>query len=253
MIQYKKITVFSYNIHKGWSPLGRKLTLLDIKKLILKYKPDFVFLQEVVGSHMGKKYLLLPEGDTSVQFEFFADELWPNYAYGKNAIYKEGHHGNCLLSKYPISNWRNIDLSTNKRERRGLLHAQVKIPEFFEPLDLLCTHLNLLENGRKIQIEKIINYINEYIPTQLPCILAGDFNDWRQRITEKLYAGCHLEEANLKLQGKYKKTFPSIFPLVSLDRFYYRGVNPLGTKVLPEALSDHLPLIACFNIPIPSR
>ncbi|MGZ3709925.1 MAG: endonuclease/exonuclease/phosphatase family protein, partial [Bdellovibrionota bacterium] len=56
-------------------------------------RADLVFLQEVLGEHEihSRTVQGWPAGP---QFEFLADELWPHFAYGKNAAYSAGHHGN---------------------------------------------------------------------------------------------------------------------------------------------------------------
>jgi endonuclease/exonuclease/phosphatase family metal-dependent hydrolase len=62
------------------------------------------------------------------QYEFLADSMWSDFAYGRNAVYPDGHHGNALLSKYPIRHHRNLDVSITGPERRGLLHCVLDVP-----------------------------------------------------------------------------------------------------------------------------
>ncbi|WP_413894647.1 endonuclease/exonuclease/phosphatase family protein [Pantoea ananatis] len=62
------------------------------------------------------------------QYEFLADTLWPQFAYGRNAVYPHGHHGNALLSRFPIASFVNRDVSIAGHEHRGLLHAVLEIP-----------------------------------------------------------------------------------------------------------------------------
>lgn len=78
-----------------------------MRNTIQKYRVDLVLLQEVVGKH--EKHT-----PTTSQFEFLADGVWPHFAYGKNAVYDEGHHGNAILSLYPIVEWKNLDFQTKK-------------------------------------------------------------------------------------------------------------------------------------------
>ncbi len=51
---------------------------------------------------MGVHPVDMPPEELDSQFAFLADEIWPHFAYGKNAIYSAGHHGNAILSKHPI-------------------------------------------------------------------------------------------------------------------------------------------------------
>jgi len=247
----QSIKVLSYNIHKGFSPLGRRLTIERIKQLIQSLDADIVMLQEVVGDHKHERYKITPQDNSNIQFEFLADQIWPNYAYGKNAPYPQGHHGNCILSKYPIKSWRNINISTNKLEQRGLLHAVIEWPANQQPLHLLCTHLNLFEKSRTFQISKIIDYVNGADLKAHPLILCGDFNDWRQSISRQLKKNCDIEESFFKLNGKHATTFPSICPVLKLDRIYYRGLIPIHATwqhQFKSISSDHIPLYSEFSL-----
>src|SRR5687767_3184071 len=113
--------VLSYNIHKGFS-MDRRLVLSAIKEAIQSTKAEIVFLQEVIGEH-SKHAKRVSDWPEDSHFEFLADSIWEHFAYGKNAVYTEGHHGNAILSRRPITFWENIDISNNRLERRGLLHA----------------------------------------------------------------------------------------------------------------------------------
>ena len=112
---------------------------------------DMVFLQEVVGLHEGhadrfENWPLRP------QYEFLADSGWSDFAYGKNAVYPAGHHGNALLSKFPILNSENVDISAHTAEQRGLLHCEIGIPGWDQPLHCICVHLGLFAHWRRQQL-----------------------------------------------------------------------------------------------------
>src|SRR3989338_3836062 len=112
------LRVLSYNIHKGFSAGSRRFLLDAMREAIEIVHADIVLLQEVQGEHTGH-LSRIPAYPSAAQFEFLADRLWPHYAYGKNAVYQHGHHGNAILSKYPILFHENIDVSTNRLESRG--------------------------------------------------------------------------------------------------------------------------------------
>jgi endonuclease/exonuclease/phosphatase family metal-dependent hydrolase len=245
-----KLKVLSYNIHKGYNLGNRLFVLRDIKKALRDTGADILFLQEVKGSH--EEFTENEEGIIGDQFEYLADTVWTNYAYGKNAIYPKGHHGNAILSKYPIVYWHNLDLSLTKMEYRGLLHAEILIPGEKAHLHLLNTHINLLKHHRTIQIEKILGYISENIPSTDRIIFGGDFNDWAKNISPFIFKNSKLSEVFLTLNGNHPKTFPSMIPLLSLDRIYYQNIKPLKASTLKSSswkkLSDHIPLMAEFEI-----
>ncbi len=245
----KPIRILTYNIHKGFSMTNRRFVLQKIKESIHAAHADIVFLQEVMGeapSHAIR--FTLP---TTAQFEFLADQTWPHFAYGKNAVYTEGHHGNAILSKFPISYWYNHDVSSSKMEQRGLLHASLDIPGEHLPLHVFCVHLSLLEGDRRAQIRILRKEIEKSVPKEAPLIIAGDFNDWRENVTDHLLEKLQMKEAFSEVHGTHATTFPARFPFLKLDRIYYRNLKCRGAQIMQgiswDTLSDHLPLYAEFT------
>lgn len=230
------LKVLSFNIHKGMGWGRRKLTLPQIKIHIHDLHPDIIFLQEIRGS----------------QFKFLNSKIWPHFSYGKNAVYQKGNHGNAIISKFPIDFTVNIDLTTRRYERRGMLHAIVKLPHHHKNLHLLCVHLGLLAKDRHKQLEMMVNYIRDNIPLTEPIILGGDFNDWKCYASKPLTKKLGLHEAFLHAHKSYAKTFPAWMPLLKLDRIYYRGLEVNAANRLNHkpwrSLSDHLAIVASLKI-----
>lgn len=246
-----RLRVLSYNIHKGFS-LDRRFVLSAIKEAIRTTHADLVFLQEVIGEHKGhsKKLAQWPE---QTQLEYLADSIWQHFAYGKNAVYTEGHHGNAILSRHPIVGWENIDISNNRFERRGLLHATIQpLGEGRQPLHLICVHLDLFEHGRTLQIDKIVKRIHDHVPDECPLIIAGDFNDWRETASPILENELGVTEVFQSLYGRHATSFPAWFPFLRLDRIYLRGFRGIEAKCFTEEpwdkLSDHGAIFAEVNV-----
>jgi endonuclease/exonuclease/phosphatase family metal-dependent hydrolase len=244
------LKILSYNIHKGFTAGRFAFKLAAIREAVRELHPDLVLLQEVQGEHrdLQNRIAAWPE---AAQFEFMADQFWPHFAYGKNAVYDAGHHGNAILSKFPFAAWDNIDISSGRFERRGLLHGVIPLPGRTNPLHVLCIHLDLFESGRRSQLKRVLARIDSVIPREDPLIIAGDFNDWRVRATRILTANTGIEEIFLKLEGRHARTFPSWRPVLPLDRVYFRGLRPRHAH-LPRgkrwnALSDHLPVCCEFE------
>jgi len=244
------LRVLTFNIHKGVSFYSGKQIIDRIKVFIHETKAHLVFLQEVRGPGQSG---LKDANETVVynsQFEYLADTVWDYFVYGKNAIYQKGNHGNAILSAYPVQSWSNSDISTNSLEKRGLLHVSVLHPKI-GILNLICLHLNLMPWGRKYQINQLIEKISEELSVN-PLIVAGDFNDWCQAVNEKKFQTINLKDAFLTTNGKYVRSYPRIFPILCLDRIYYRGLNPVNVNVLNgnrmNKLSDHAALIVDFSI-----
>jgi endonuclease/exonuclease/phosphatase family metal-dependent hydrolase len=236
------LKVLSYNIHKGIDHLNFNSVLGKIKAAVQGTDADLVLLQEVRGS----------EGDGerfATQFEYLADQVWHHFAYGKNSVYSWGHHGNAILSKYPIKAWENIDISAHEVESRGVLHAEIDMEG--TPLHVLCLHLGLLKSWRQLQLTMVCDHIKRVIPGDAPLILGGDFNDWRGTVTDELKSVLGLDEVFYHNNGRHAATYPGWLPLLKLDRIYFRGFKNLERQTLNgkpwSALSDHLPLLAKFE------
>lgn len=237
-----RIKALSYNIHKGFSTANRKFVLEQMRKAIRQVHADLVFLQEVQGEHQGHGERI-DAWPGSPQFEFLADSIWRHYAYGQNAAYDAGHHGNAILSKFPIVSSENVDISTNTLEKRGLLHGVLDIPTHNVQLHVICLHLNLLGKSRLRQVQQLCDRIETVVPDNAPLIIGGDFNDWRLRISDILAERLGLHEAHLHVHEQHARTFPSWMPILKLDRIYFRGFRAIHAESLSGApwysLSDH--------------
>lgn len=244
------LKVMTYNIHKGFTFGNSRFTLHQIKEMLLHVNPDVLFLQEIHGKQEKHESKILDWPKES-QFEFLAEEVWPHYAYGKNAIYRKGHHGNAILSKYPFQYWENIDVSIQKRASRSLLHGVIEIPKEREAVHVICVHFGLLRFERDKQIKVLCERIREKIPQNEPLIIAGDFNDWRSHINVQLETLLGIDEVFKTLRGSYARSFPAWQPTLAVDRIYYRGIKPELCKRFNQHpwrnLSDHLPLYAEFT------
>jgi endonuclease/exonuclease/phosphatase family metal-dependent hydrolase len=232
----------SYNIHKGFS-FDRRFVLGAIKQAIESTGAELIFLQEVIGEHTGHSKSL-KEWPIQPQLEFLADTLWPHFAYGKNAVYTEGHHGNAIMSRRPFRMYENIDISNNRFEKRGLLHATIEPHHKQDPeLHVVCVHLDLFESGRAMQYERIVRRIHQHVPDSCPLIIAGDFNDWRETASPILESELGVREVYQSIHGRHARSFPSWFPFLRLDRIYVRGLQALDAKCFVEEpwdkLSDH--------------
>lgn len=202
---------------------------------------DIVFLQEVVGENENHSKKI--KTWTNFQYEFISDGKWNNYAYGKNATYSYRHHGNAILSKYPITAWEQIDVSLNRFEQRGILFCSIQLPA--KLVHAYCIHLNLLHKDRKKQYQIILDEIKKRSNDDQPIIIAGDFNDWNRKASN-FFEEHNFSEGHKKLYTQYAKTFPSFFPIFKLDRIYLKNISPIHSSVLNctpwKFLSDHSPL-----------
>lgn len=255
------LKVATYNIHKGVQGLGpaRRLEIHNLGLAIEQLDADIVCLQEVRKVHrQEEKYFKhWPE---MPQAEFLAP---PGYEaiYRTNAITRHGEHGNALLSRWPVVSHRHEDISDHRFEQRGLLHVEVEVevqasvasvasaqaqsPEVLK-VHVIVVHLGLIPASRVRQVAQLHKYIAREVPEGAPLLVAGDFNDWGQRITHMMRAQ-HLHEWPSTSQA----TYPSRLPIVQLDHVYARGLKPVSQMVphgkVWRRMSDHLPLVAQFE------
>jgi endonuclease/exonuclease/phosphatase family metal-dependent hydrolase len=268
-----KIRVATYNIHKGVSSLRSQPRVHALKKAINQFDADVVFLQEVQGrqdrlaARFGEESRGHRNWPARAQHEFFAGDSH-HCAYGMNAMYDHGHHGNALLSRFPIENERNHDVSDHAYEQRGILHCVIGTPAC--PVHCYVIHLGLFEAGRGRQTQALIDAVNESAPNGEPVIIAGDFNDWRNTLSDKLRTELGVAEvfdvlgngartnstigklvhkmARREPQVTPARTFPAALPWFRLDRIYVRGFEVEKAEVLHGTLwaklSDHAPIVA---------
>ena len=252
--------IISYNIHKGFSVGNRRFVLDSIRHAIRATSADILFLQEVVGENLRPRKHQ-KDLELAAQFEYLADSVWPHFSYGKNSVYDKGHHGNAILSKYPIEQWENIDLTQNvPASQRGALYSLIYVGD--RKVHLFCAHLGLLANERKRQVSILAQEIKSRVEPGEAVILAGDFNDWHHRISPTLDTAVGLKEVSQSNGGTIrqrfgsKPTFPARFPVLSLDRVYYRDLGLKTSTVLKGApwnkLSDHCAIFAEFYSSEPS-
>lgn len=242
------LRVATYNIHKGVRGVGpgKRLEIHNLGLGVEALDADLVFLQEVRSFHdlEAQQFQRTSFGwPTLPQAEFLAPEGY-EVAYRTNAFTRGGEHGNALLSRWPIGDVGHHDVSDHRFEQRGLLHVPVRWQKV--ELHAIVAHFGLIHSSRVRQVERLSRFIEATVPPKAPLIVAGDFNDWGEKL-DGLMSGCGLRRA-LAPAGKRALTFPSRVPVFALDRIYMRGLVCLSTFV-PRGttwarMSDHLPLVA---------
>lgn len=240
------LTVATFNIHKGFSPFNARLTVHELRERLRRLAPDIVFLQEVQGAHSGhaERHAHWP---TAAQHEFIAADMWADAAYGRNVVHQRGHHGNAILSRFPIEHAHNQDVTHLRFERRGLLHCTLRLPDG-ETLHCVCVHLSLFARSRRRQMAALAEYLEGEIAADAPLIIAGDFNDWNNRARSLLAPRLGLTEVFSRDDGLPARSFPARLPIFRLDRIYVRGfaVEVADVQFAEPGghLSDHAALAA---------
>ncbi|HSH43055.1 MAG TPA: endonuclease/exonuclease/phosphatase family protein [Arenicellales bacterium] len=247
-----RFRVISYNIHRAIG-LDRRFRLDRIARILADHDGDVVLLQEVDEG--------VPRSRSMDLAGALARELdYPYFAMGHNVSLRKGRYGNATLSRYPIARERNIDLTVDERKRRGCQHTTIQLgpgPDAGQSLEVFNLHLGLSARERQRQAG-ILARSREMaeLDAAMPCLLGGDFNDWRSLLRAFFVEGMGFRCATDRETGKGPKairTYPSLTPRGALDRIYYRGglrllsVNRCRHQTARIA-SDHLPLIASFEL-----
>ena len=241
MIAMTSLRVVTYNIHKGVQGMGprRRLEIHNLGHAIGQWQADIVCLQEV-RCHNRREARHFPHWPEQPQADFLAPEGY-HAVYRTNAVTRHGEHGNALLTRWPVLGHWHADISDHRLEQRGLLHVAVQVQG--QALHVIVVHLGLISSSRVRQVARLGHYIERHVPPAAPLVVAGDFNDWSQRLRRPL-GGLGL----VSHEGGRHPTFPSRLPIVQLDHVYSRGLQARHVQV-PHGpawarLSDHLPLLA---------
>jgi endonuclease/exonuclease/phosphatase family metal-dependent hydrolase len=175
----------------------------------------------------------------------------PHRAFQGNVKLREGVYGNAILSRFPLHDLRDVELTIPLKKRRRALvaHCRLEVGAHTRSLVLANCHLGLAEFERRIQLRRLLDCESiRRLRQETAVVAGGDMND--------VWGG--LGKATLELAGFRSatgpvKTFPAFLPLRPLDRIYYRG----GLRVshahasrsgLARVASDHLPLVADFEL-----
>ncbi len=244
------LRVATYNIHKGVRGLGprKRLEIHNLGLAVEALDADLVFLQEVRLFHAreARRFERTHFGwPQQGQAEYLAPEGY-EAAYRTNAVTRFGEHGNALLSRWPIGDIGHHDVSDHRFEQRGLLHVPVSWNGC--TVHAIVVHFGLVHRSRVRQVERLAAFIAQEVPPGDLLVVAGDFNDWSERLDGPMAALGLTRAAAPGAPRAAQATFPSLAPVFALDRFYLRGLR-CRSSLVPRGLawarmSDHLPLVA---------
>ncbi|RIK82547.1 MAG: endonuclease [Planctomycetota bacterium] len=240
-----RFRLLTYNIHKGIGGLDRRYDLARTIETIRHYQPDVALLQEVDEGAKRSRH------DRQVDLLAEAVEL-PYRAYQRNVRLRTvGHYGNAVLSRWPILEPEDLDLTIRFKKRRGALLCRFRahVGEHTRTVVLANVHLGLAGFERQIQLKRLLacGHVCR-LHGQTPLIVAGDFNDVWDSLGKRV-----MQPAGFRLGSGHVRTFPAAAPLRRLDRVFYRGSLAAigafaGHTGAARRASDHLPVIVDFEV-----
>lgn len=245
------LKILTYNIHRAIG-VDRRFRPERIVDILTHHDADLALLQEVDEGVPRSRELDLAR-------VLGHEAGYPHVAAGYNVSLRKGRYGNAVLSRWPLTLHRNIDLTIDGRKRRGCLHATMTIEKpnaAPRELHVFNLHLGLSARERARQIG-MLSRCPEFaaVPEGAACVIAGDFNDWRALLVPIFVEILEFKSATRHRFGGQAaiRTYPAFSPTGALDRIYFRGpLRLLGAHScrlrVSRVASDHLPLVAEFEL-----
>jgi endonuclease/exonuclease/phosphatase family metal-dependent hydrolase len=247
-----RLRVLSYNIHKCIGGVDRRYQPDRVVEVIKNLDCDVLMLQEVDAG--------VARSNRDHQVEVLGEMLGMRYRtwYPNVDVRGGGQYGNAILSRYPLIESTNIDLTLRFKKRRSVLHGVLRVrhDEVDRTVHLFNMHLGLARYERKRQLEMFLNshpFANLHNDT--PVVVGGDLNDvyggLGQLLAPSGFRGPGAEPSGLRRGEIIKRplTFPAWGPLRALDAIFVRGAVDFMRLArcdsdLARRASDHRPLIA---------
>lgn len=159
------LRVLSWNIHHGEGTDG-EFDLVRIAERIRALDVDLVALQEVDRTTGRSRWR-----DQALEI---ASLSGMHHIYGPAMRYDRGEYGEAILSRWPISHARTIQMpKIEGSEPRALLVAEIETP-IAGRVRFASTHLAHDSGHDRLEQARII--LNELNDGSLPTIVAGDLN-----------------------------------------------------------------------------
>jgi endonuclease/exonuclease/phosphatase family metal-dependent hydrolase len=234
------IRVATYNIHRGRG-MDRRVRLERITAVLATIDPDVVALQEVIG----------PGLSGTGQAEALGAGLGMGWVMAATRELRRHQFGNVVLSRYPIREHTQIDLSWKTCEPRCAQRVAVDLGAA-GVLNVYNAHLGTALLERRYQAPRLSEWIHDRGVTG-PRIVLGDFNEWGRGLVADVLAESGLNSIDLYPHLRRRRTYPGFFPVLHLDHIYFSGQVEIRSVELPRTrlalvASDHLPLVADVRV-----
>ncbi len=249
-----RLRLMTYNVH-GCRGMDGKFAPQRIARIIARERPDVVCLQELDQERTRS-------GGVD-QVRVIAERLQADYRFHAVAEVDDGAFGNAVLSSHELRVVKAGSLPSAARvkdvlnlEDRGVLWVTLRLDD--REIQILNTHLSILDRERRIQVETLmgVDWLG-HPECRDPVILCGDFNaspdsHTVRRLEARLHnvLGADRKERNLR-------TWSGRMPLRRIDHVLVsRGIGTAGAHVprnrLSRVASDHLPLVVDLVCPMRS-
>jgi endonuclease/exonuclease/phosphatase family metal-dependent hydrolase len=243
------LRVMTYNVHSCVGIDG-KLSPRRIARVIARYEPDVVALQEVDVGRSRTKH--------ADQAEIIARHLEMEYHFHPTIRIEEETYGDCILSRLPMRLVKVGVLPTqtcrNPLEPRGALWIALDVGG--ATVHLVNTHLGLRTRERLLQIDALLG--TDWIGSDghpEPFVFCGDFNAPPK---SRVWKRCTHQLRDVQVEATLHRprgTWFGHYPIARIDHIF---VSPqidvsrvdVGDDHLARVASDHRPLFAELKVPV---
>lgn len=231
----KSVRVASYNIHKGVGT-DRRRNPERILAVLAEIDADIIALQEA-DRRFGPREAVLPP----MLIDRHSDYKVAPLNVQTDSI---GWHGNSILVRKSATIRMSDIIHLPYLEPRGAVMAEIEFPDG-EALRIYGMHLDLSGLWRRRQAAALLH---RYAGApEMPTLMAGDLNEWRNA------RGCLLDFARHFEFAPCGQSFPSGRPIGQLDRIMMNDRFELleagvHDSLLARRASDHLPIWADLRI-----
>ena len=233
------LRVATYNIHRCRGLDGRTRPE-RIAAVIAGIDADIVALQEVLGASA-----LRPGQAAELGASLGMGWVMASTRHVRSALF-----GNVVLSRFPIRQHAQYDLSWKTCEPRSCQRVELAVDEECT-LHVYNVHLGTALLERRHQAVRLATVVHDRRVTG-PKIVLGDFNEWARGLATDVLAE-RLHSIDIREHIRRRRTYPGFFPILHLDHIYYEGHVEVVKVELPKGrlakvASDHLPLVADLRI-----
>lgn len=232
------LRIATYNVHRCRGLDGRTRPE-RIAAVLSEIDADIVALQEVVGAG--------PRGGGHA--EELGAALGMGWVMAPARLLRGHQFGNVVLSRFPIVQHLEHDLSWKTCEPRRLQRVDIRVNG--GTLHVYNVHLGTAILERRHQAGRLATIVSERQVAE-PKLVLGDFNEWMRGLATTLLSA-RLNSVDLRDFLPRRRTYPGVFPLLHLDHIYYAGCVEVVRIALPRTrlalvASDHLPLVADVKV-----